>query len=174
MTTVTSSIRMGEMAVAMNDGVLRTLLGSCIGLALYDRKRKVGGLAHVVLPESRGETDRPGKFMDTAIPALIRDMTKLASGAIEPTARIVGGANMFATEVVETIGKQNIEASARLLEALRIPIVGRHCGGDKGRRMSLDTTTGLIIIEIVGAAPIELPDGTQHRRAPHGQARAHR
>ena len=172
--TVPPSIRMGEMAVAINDGVLRTLLGSCIGLVLYDRKCKVGGVAHVVLPESRGETDRPGKFMDTAIPALMRDMKKLASGAIEPTARIVGGANMFATEVVETIGKQNIEASARLLEALRIPIVGRHCGGDQGRRMSLDTTTGLIIIEIVGSAPIKLPDGTQHRRAPHGQARAHR
>ena len=174
MTTVTPSIRMGEMGVAINDGVLRTLLGSCIGLVLYDRKRKVGGLAHIVLPESRGETDRPAKFVDTAIPALIRDMKKLAGGAIEPTARIVGGANMFATEVVETIGRQNIEASARLLEALRIPIVGRHCGGDQGRRMSLDTTTGLIIIEIVGSGPIELPDGKQHRRAPHGQARAHR
>ena len=59
MTSVAQSIRMGEMAVAINDGVLRTLLGSCIGLVLYDRKRKVGGLAHVVLPESRGETDRP-------------------------------------------------------------------------------------------------------------------
>ncbi|MHC4589347.1 MAG: chemotaxis protein CheD [Planctomycetota bacterium] len=160
--------------MAREDGVLRTLLGSCIGLALYDRKRKVGGLAHVVLPQSRGETEKPGKFVDTAIPALIRDMKKLAGGAIEPTARIVGGANMFATEVVETIGKQNIEASARVLEAHRIPIVGHHCGGDKGRRMSLDTATGLIIIEIVGADPIELPDTSHPRRAPHGHARAHR
>jgi len=173
-TTVTPSIRMGELAVAKEDGVLRTFLGSCIGLALYDRKRKVGGLAHVVLPQSRGETDRPGKFMDTAIPALIRDMKRLAGGAIEPTARIVGGANMFATEVVETIGTQNIEASAQVLEALRIPIVGRHCGGDKGRRMSLDTATGLIIIEIVGSDPIELPDQSHPRRALHGHARAHR
>ncbi len=172
--TVPPSIRMGEMAVAINDGVLRTLLGSCIGLVLYDRKCKVGGLAHVVLPEARGETDKPGKFVDTAIPTLMRDMKKLAGAAIEPTARLVGGADMFATNVVETIGKQNIEASERVLEAFRIPIVGRHCGGDQGRRMSLDTTTGLIIIEIVGSGPIELPDGKQHRRAPHGQARAHR
>ena len=37
MTIVPPSIRMGEMAVAREDGVLRTLLGSCIGLALYDR-----------------------------------------------------------------------------------------------------------------------------------------
>ena len=174
MTSVAQSIRMGEMAVAINDGVLRTLLGSCIGLVLYDRKRKVGGVAHVVLPESRGETERAGKFVDTAIPALVRDMKKLAGGAIEPTARIVGGANMFATEVVETVGRQNIEASERSLEALRIPIVGRHCGGNQGRRMSLDTATGLIIIEVVGSDPIELHDGTPHRRAAHGQTRAYR
>ena len=51
-TTTPPSIRMGEMAVAINDGVLRTLLGSCIGLALYDQNRRVGGLAHVVLPDS--------------------------------------------------------------------------------------------------------------------------
>ncbi len=172
--TVPPSIRMGEMAVAINDGVLRTLLGSCIGLVLYDRKCKVGGLAHVVLPESRGETDRPGKFVDTAIPALIRDMKRLAGGAIEPTARIAGGANIFATEVVETVGRQNIEASERILEALGIPIVGRHCGGERGRRMSLDTATGLIIIEVVGSDPIELPDGTPHRRTAHGQTRAYR
>ncbi len=174
MTTTTSSIRMGEMVVAINDGVLRTLLGSCIGLVLYDRKCKVGGLAHVVLPESRGKTDRPGKFVDTAIPTLMRDMKELAGDAIEPTARIVGGANMFATKVVETVGKQNIEASERVLEAFRIPIVGRHCGGDQGRRISLDTATGLIIIEVVGSDPIELPDGKPHRRAAHGQTRAYR
>ncbi len=173
-TTATPSIRMGELAVARNDGVLRTLLGSCIGLALYDRQRKVGGLAHVVLPEARGETDKPGKFVDTAIPTLMQDMKKLAGGAIEPTARLVGGANMFATNVVEAIGKQNIEASERILEALGIPIVGRHCGGERGRRMSLDTATGLIIIEIVGFDPIELHDTTHHGRAPYGQARAHR
>lgn len=172
--TAAPSIRMGEMAVARDDGILRTLLGSCIGLALYDRKRKVGGLAHIVLPESRGETETPAKFVDTAVPALIRDMKKLADGALEPTARIVGGANMFATEVVETVGKQNIEASERLLESLRIPIVGRHCGGSKGRRMSLDPATGLVIIEIVGSDPIELPDRSHHGRVPHGHARAHR
>ena len=43
-----SSIRMGEMSVASDGELLRTLLGSCIGLALYDRRRQVGGLAHIV------------------------------------------------------------------------------------------------------------------------------
>ena len=48
LSTITA-IRMGDLAVSANDGVLRTLLGSCIGLALYDHTHKVGGLAHIVL-----------------------------------------------------------------------------------------------------------------------------
>ena len=153
--------------MAKNEGVLRTLLGSCIGIALYDRVHRVAGLAHVVLPASRGNSEPPGKFVDTAIPALVREMTKLAGVAIRPTARFVGGANMFSTAVVRTIGKQNIEATERVLSEMGISVVGRHCGGEQGRRMSIDSTNGLITIEIVGQDPIELHDVSQHRRTPH-------
>ncbi len=154
--TTNSTIRMGEFAVSMNDGVLRTLLGSCIGLVLYDRRHKVGGLAHMVLPQSRSHGGPPAKFVDTAIPALYAQMETLAGRSLKPTARIAGGANMFSTTVIQTVGTQNLDATERLLGELRIPLVGRHCGGEQGRRMSLDTTTGVITIEIVGADPIEL------------------
>jgi len=147
---------MGQFSVARDDGVLRTLLGSCVGLALYDRRHKVGGLAHVVLPQSRGSTDTPGKFVDTAIPALLEEMRKLAGHQVKPTARLAGGANMFTTEITRTIGAQNLEASERLLGKLRIPIVGRHCGGEQGRRMTLDTNSGIITIEVVGCDPVEI------------------
>ena len=155
-TSLQSPIRMGQMAVAMNDGAIRTLLGSCIGLALYDRKRKVGGLAHIVLPDSRGKTELPAKFVDTAIPALVHAMEKLAGSGLEMTAKIAGGANMFSMSVTKTIGVQNIEATEQLLEDLRIPIVARHVGGEQGRRMSLDTTTGRVVIEIVGSETFEI------------------
>jgi chemotaxis protein CheD len=147
---------MGEIAVAANSGVLRTLLGSCIGLALYDRRHKVGGLAHVVLPQSRGKDDPVGKFMDTAIPGLLREMEAVGGRRLRPEARIAGGANMFATTVTNTVGRQNIEACERLLQECGIPLVARHCGGEQGRRMKLDAGSGLVTIEIVGAEPFEL------------------
>jgi chemotaxis protein CheD len=161
-------------AVARNNGRLRTLLGSCVGLALYDRKRRVGGLAHIVLPQSRGQAAPAAKFVDTAVPALFQEMAQLVGGRLELTARIAGGANMFATAMVNTIGLQNIEASERILEQLRIPIVGRHCGGEKGRRMSLDTETGIVTIEMVGFDPITMSDGTNGGRASDGQTRTRR
>lgn len=150
------SIRMGELSVASEGEELRTLLGSCIGLALHDRRHKVGGLAHIVLPRARGKSDRPGKFVDTAIPTLIAQMQKLVGGKLELTAKMAGGASMFSTSASANIGLQNIESCEQMLGDLGIPIVAKHCGGEQGRRMSLDTANGNVTIEIVGKDRIEL------------------
>ncbi len=152
------SLPMGQIAVARNNGVLRTLLGSCLGLALYDRRFKVAGLGHIVLPASLGKTETPGKFVDTAVPAIIRQMHELVENErLKLQARIAGGANMFvSTAAGNTIGMQNVEAVVRLLDDLRIPILGRHCGGEQGRRMMLDTATGVVTIDVVGAETITI------------------
>lgn len=150
------SIRMGEMAVASGQAVLRALLGSCLGLALYDSSRQVAGLAHIVLPHSRGKTDLPAKFVDTAIPAMVREMERVAGGPLRLQAKMAGGANMFASRVANTIGKQNIEMTEQLLKELRIPIIARHVGGEKGRNMRLESGTGRVFVEVVGAEMIEL------------------
>ena len=155
----TPAIRMGEIGVACatdEDTLLRTLLGSCIGVALYDARRGVAGLAHVVLPQSRGKNEPPGKFVDTAIPALIHEMETRVGRRVAPEARIAGGANMFATAVTDTVGRRNIEACEKLLEAYEIPLRARHCGGEKGRKMTLDAGSGGVTIEVVGETPIKL------------------
>jgi chemotaxis protein CheD len=151
-----ASIRMGEMSVGVDGVQLRTLLGSCIGLALHDRRQKVGGLAHIVLPTARGNTDRPGKYVDTAIPTLIERIERLVGGNLDLTAKVAGGASMFSTTVAAKIGLQNVESCEKMLGDLGIPIVAMHCGGEQGRRMSLDTASGKVTIEIVGQDPFEL------------------
>ena len=146
---------MGEMAVCAG-GKLRTLLGSCVGVALYDHKQGLGGLAHIVLPDSRGVSEMPGKYVDTAIPMLIDQLTKLSGGELRLRAKIAGGANMFSTKAVETIGDQNQSAIESLLQECGISVIARHCGGTQGRRMTLDTTSGEVFIEIVGAETVRL------------------
>jgi chemotaxis protein CheD len=67
-------------------------------------------------------------------------------------AKIAGGANMFATaDATATVGVQNVLAIERILETLRIPIIARHCGGEQGRRLALDTATGIVTIDVVGS-----------------------
>jgi chemotaxis protein CheD len=145
---------MGEIAVARENGVLRTLLGSCLGLALYDRRLKVAALAHIVLPDSLGRSATPGKYADTAVPEMIRHMQELVeTERLRLHAKIAGGANMFTSaDAGNTIGVQNVQAIEVILERLRIPIIARHCGGEQGRRMTIDTATGAVTIDIVGAA----------------------
>jgi chemotaxis protein CheD len=147
------SLPMGQIAVAQSSGVLRTLLGSCLGVALYDRRLKVAALSHIVLPNSLGKTDPPGKFADTAVPAMILHMQELVSvERLKLHAKIAGGANMFAgADARNSIGLQNVEAVERILDEMRIPIIGRHCGGEQGRRMMLDAATGIVTIDMVGA-----------------------
>ncbi len=147
---------MGEMSVASEGELLRALLGSCVGLALYDRQQKIGGLAHIVLPEARGKTDQPGKFADTAIPELIQQMSELAGQPLRLSAKLVGGASMFSHSAAASIGDQNVEACRQQLNQLRVPVVAQHCGGKQGRKISLDTASGLVRIEIVGQDSIEL------------------
>jgi chemotaxis protein CheD len=151
-----SSIRMGEMCVAADGSLLRTLLGSCVGVALYDRRFRIGGLAHIVLPFALGNVDRPGKFADTAIPLLIEQMQSLATGKLNLTAKLAGGASMFATTAAGRVGLQNVASCERTLGEFGIPVLGRHCGGEQGRRMSLDTASGKVVIEIVGYDPVAL------------------
>ena len=151
-----TNVSMGELGVIIEAGSLRTLLGSCLGVALFDRRCKVAGLAHIVLPDSGGRTETLGKYANTAIPELIRKMSVLAKvGNLKLTAKLAGGANMFGNaDATSTVGSQNLAAVERILEELGIPVTGRHCGGDQGRRMTLESATGTVTIEVVGASSI--------------------
>lgn len=144
------SVRMSELAALQGPGTIQTLLGSCIGLALYDRKRVIGGLAHILLPDSQGREGKPGKWANTAIPALIDKMNTLSKQPLKLIAKMAGGASMFGHTATNTIGSENTLAVQQQLNKLGIPIIASDCGGNKGRRMTFNVENGDVIIEIVG------------------------
>lgn len=151
-------IGMGQIGVARERGTLRTFLGSCVGLALYDRRQRIAGLAHIVLPDSTGpghapsRTATPGKYADTAVMETICQLERLSEGLpLKLTAKLAGGARMFPFQTGMTIGDQNVAAIEHLLTARGIAIVARSCGGEHGRRMAIDVATGIVTIETAGA-----------------------
>jgi chemotaxis protein CheD len=153
-------VKMGGIAVSQREGILRTLLGSCVGVALYERRFKLAGLAHIVMPDSTGREPSLGKYADTAIPETIRQMAILAFGAkLSLTAKIAGGANMFSHVTpnnTNTVGQQNILAVEMALANFQIPIVARHLGGTIGRRMVVDVGSGNVQVHMVGEPVIQL------------------
>ena len=152
-----NAIGMGEIGVASDGEMLRTFVGSCIGVAIYNRRRKVAALAHIMLPQANGQTEQPGKYADTAIPEMIRQLNKLCHE--EPTrwsAKIAGGAKMFAFQSGMTIGHQNVAAAEKILNELDIPVLASCCGGEQGRRLCLDASTGMLVVESMNANPRQI------------------
>jgi len=146
----TASVGMGQIVVARKPARLSAVLGSCVGVALYHPRLGVGGLAHVVLPQSNGRSDNSAKFADTAIPALVQELQKHGVPSAGLMAKIAGGACMFQMRGPLQIGEGNIQAVREALARANIPLVAQHVGGSAGRRIILDCTDGSLRVEIAG------------------------
>jgi chemotaxis protein CheD len=156
-------VGISEYKIAQFPNKLMTVgLGSCIGTIIYDEKSKIGGLSHIMLPDSQPFMDKreinPGKFADLAIPAMVAELKHKVRGP-QFKAKIVGGANMFQFQTVtntSNIGQRNIEAVEQSLAALRIPIIARHVGGTTGRTMIVDLADFTTMVRIVNQETIYL------------------
>ena len=150
-------VGISDYAKSYSPGVIATFaLGSCVGICLYDNVRKVGGLSHIMLPDSsmasKGEKNRM-KFADTAIADITRDLKMM--GAVRLIAKIAGGAQMFATPaggVMGNIGERNVKAVKAALIRLGIPIVAEDTGKDYGRTVYFDLDTGIMRVQSIGKA----------------------
>jgi chemotaxis protein CheD len=135
-------------------------LGSCIGVVLVDLQAKVAGMAHVMLPQSApNSTGPPGKFADTALPALVEAVTRLGAQESRLVAKIAGGAQMFGSGSgggLLKIGERNAEAVAAALGAAGLRLRAGHIGGNSGRTMQVVVGTGLVTVRAVGGTLIEL------------------
>lgn len=117
-------------------------LGSCVGIALYDEDCGIGGLSHIMLPDSRAFSRdiKVAKFADLAIPALVQELTGAGARIRRLKAKIAGGASMFTysdKSLNMNIGERNVEAVQQVLRDLGIPVLSAHTGGNTGRTMTL-------------------------------------
>jgi chemotaxis protein CheD len=154
------SIGMGMLGVTRHeDEELYALgLGSCIGLAVLDRRARVGGLAHIVLPESADlpeEGREPGKYADRAVPELIFRMRLMGAAPRRMEAVLVGGARMFAGGEFD-IGARNVEAVREALKGVQVRVHAEATGGTLGRTVRVCANKGTVTMKEVGGAPIIL------------------
>jgi len=154
-------VRMGELSVSRTPGhVLAGIgLGSCIGLVFVESFEPVVGLAHIVLPHSKGISDAAlGKFADRAVPALLEQMT--ASGAAHPNLEVVlvGGARMFSldSDSALDIGRRNEQAAREALEHAGLPVRAAATGGNQGRTVRVYVDSGRVTVKEPGSAEAEL------------------
>lgn len=137
------------------DAVTTLGLGSCVGIAIRDPLKKIGGLAHIMLPDSKimqNNTNIP-KFADTGVTELVRIIVEAGGSRTRLVAKIAGGAQMFAfsskNELV-SVGERNVIAVKKILGELKIPILAEDTGLNFGRTVEFYPETGDYIIKAVG------------------------
>ena len=149
-------VGMADLNTCAAPDVLTTLgLGSCVGVALRDPVTRIGGLAHVMLPDSTRIKNNSNiyKFADTGIEELVRQLENKGASRSRLVAKIVGGAQMFAfqnkSDMVR-VGENNVLASKAKLQEMKIPLLAEDTGKDYGRTVIFYPENGDLIIHSVG------------------------
>lgn len=149
-------VGMADLNTCTPPDTITTLgLGSCIGVVLYDPRKKICGMVHVMLPDSTSirNNDNEAKFADTGIKLLLERLEKLGVTKGSLSAKIAGGAQMFAfntnNEMLK-VGARNAEAVRKVLADYRIRIVSEDCGENYGRTIEFFPETSELHIKAIG------------------------
>ena len=149
-------VGMADLNIAKSPDSLTTLgLGSCIGLTLYDRVAKIGGLVHYMLPDSTKlkNNSNIAKFGDTGIRELYKKMIEKGASPTRMVAKIAGGAKMFEVSglsSVGNVGERNAEEAKIILKELKVRLVAEDTGLNYGRTVVLNCENGEYLIKSVG------------------------
>ncbi len=150
---ISVEVGMAELKVGRAPQVLITRgLGSCVGIVIYDTSKKIGGMAHPMLPEmSRAKVRaNPAKFVDTAINALLENLKKEGSDLKTIWAKIFGGGHMFSAIPYDSpfnIGVKNVTKAKEVLVSKGIKLIAEDTGGNFGRTIELDLSTGKVRVK---------------------------
>ena len=163
-------VGVAEYAATEGAGTLVTSgLGSCVGIALVDTDAAVTGLAHAMLPAADERTEAGGvdgskteasaaatdggdslprgKYVDTAVPALLDAMVEEGANPDRIEARLAGGSAMFDfSSSGGGVGERNVAATKAALDEYGIPVRATDVGGDYGRSLTLESPSGSLSV----------------------------
>ncbi|MDD5758092.1 MAG: HDOD domain-containing protein [Desulfobulbaceae bacterium] len=141
----TEYIASGEYYIASSESkLLKVLLGSCVGVALFDAAANVGGIVHLLLPEpaTLGSTWSPGSYATSGLPMFINAL--LSSGAKpENLQAVVAGGALFGRisqqDIALNIGGRCVEKVHSILKEWQIPILKEESCGFSPSVLALNT-----------------------------------
>ena len=144
------TVRMSDFKVTKAPFSIKTnSLGSCVAVVLYDKQKKIGGMAHIMLANSPPDSNEVGKYADKAIPKIIDSMINEGCQLSNISAMLFGGAEMFFFSdrpSIMKIGTKNTELCKVILKDYNIPIIAEETGGKIGRTIELDCNSGLLVL----------------------------
>jgi chemotaxis protein CheD len=142
----------GESHLARKPTIIRTILGSCVGMSFWSARLGVGDLCHCQLPRCpanpfAGLSPVIGRrYVDFAIRDLARQFDELGVLRSEVQVKLFGGADVLAVNnsisSKPTVGRLNCEAAIEVVEAEGFNVAASSLGWTSGLNIQFDTRTG--------------------------------
>jgi chemotaxis protein CheD len=155
-------VKVSDM-VASNDAgaeLVTYSLGSCLGVSVYDPKKKTGGLLHLMLPDSTinqaKAMSEPYMFVDTGVPLLFKSVYSLGGDRNHLIVKVAGGAQFFDPNRAFNIGERNYLALKNILSRNGFSLTAEDVGGTTSRTLRLDISNGELRVNSPGVKPYVL------------------
>ena len=149
-------VGVGDM-IASNDAgaeLITYSLGSCLGVTAYDPASRIGGLLHVMLPDSTIDPAkaqaRPCMFVDTGMAKLLRAVFSLGAVQRRLLLKVAGGAQFLDQQRIFNIGERNCSALAKFLLQYSLAIQAQAVGGKSSRTLRLNLASGRVSVHSPG------------------------
>jgi chemotaxis protein CheD len=135
----------GQFHASAEPCQIRTILGSCVSICLWDTRYLAGGMNHFLLPVSREGQPASLRFADVTTKALLENLLLLGCRPPHLLAKIFGGSSMFQKQNRHAIslGARNVAAALDLMKTAGIPVTVQETGGTQGRKIVFNTDDGM-------------------------------
>lgn len=153
---------------------ISTVLGSCVAVCLWDGITLRGGMNHYMLPLWNGEGLATPRYGSIAIDRLLSRMLAIGCRREHLVAKVFGGANVMTNgNGLYMIGDRNVMLAFQMLEDLRIPVTASDVGGTVGRKIVMNSATGVVLVSRgrrqEAAGELHHPSLASADRAPRGR-----
>jgi len=148
------TVGVGDLAVSKDPGqeIVTHSLGSCLGVVIFDTLAKVGGLLHLMLPDSALNLERarrqPGVFADTGLPLLFKNAYALGATKNRLRVVVVGGSQVMDDSGRFNIGQRNHAAVRKIFWRNNVLIDVEDVGGQVNRTVGLEVGTGRVWMKV--------------------------
>lgn len=149
-------VQPGESHLVREPTMLRTLLGSCVGITFWIPRLGMGALCHPMLP--RVPAKPPGvlsraagrRYVDFAIRDLARQFDDLGVGRNEVMVKLFGGGDVLlvaSDSKRPTVGNLNCKVALKVLAEEDFQVTASSLGGNCGVNIHFNTSTGEVLLK---------------------------
>lgn len=143
-------VQPGELHLVRGPAILRTVLGSCVGVTFWNRRLEIGLLCHPMLPRCPLEGSGMSlaalrRYVDAAIREAARKLDGLGAARRDTEVKVFGGADVLQVEHTDarpTVGRLNADRALEILAEENYSVIAQRLGGRRGVHIDFLTTNG--------------------------------